>query len=356
MFVFCFCDNIRSSFFNIKINMKENKIRSADGVRGFALMIVVVMHATGLFFPSLHDHLGGTGQPGVWLFFVLSAFLLTHKFINSGFSFLNVLSYLLGRTIRILPIFYIAVLIYYLMGFYDLEKMKSIISFDSTYIHLWTIPIEFKFYFLLPIVVYLASSIQKVAGRKYSLLFLVLLTLAFAFIYPYTDDEINGRLSYYIPVFMYGIIIAFMYNCFQIKISSLVSDGVSIAIILIFIMLTPPFQGVNGWLGNKFVVLGPFIALFVYLQVNSSGYISTLLSSKIMADLGKYSFSIYLFHIMIIFIVYPNFLGNITAYLVTIALCIGGGAIAYHCIESPLESFRHKLMKRITQAYQNQNI
>ncbi|MGL4427788.1 MAG: acyltransferase family protein [Silvania sp.] len=336
--------------------MKENKIRSADGVRGFALMIVVVMHATGLFFPSLHDHLGGTGQPGVWLFFVLSTFLLTHKFINSGFSFLNVLSYLLGRMIRILPIFYIAVLVYYLMGFYDLDKMKSIISFDSTYIHLWTIPIEFKFYFILPIVVYLASNIQRYAGKAYSLMFLILLTLVFAFIYPYTDEEINGRLSYYIPVFMYGIIIAFVYNYFQFKISSRVSDGASIAIVLMFIMLTPPFMGVNGWLGNKFVLLGPFIALFVYLQVNSGGYVSSILSSKIMAGLGKYSFSIYLFHIMIIFIVYPKFLDNVTAYFVTIALCIGGGAVAYHCIESPLESFRHKLMKRITLAYHNQNI
>lgn len=336
--------------------MKENKIRSADGVRGFALMIVVVMHATGLFFPSLHDHLGGTGQPGVWLFFVLSSFLLTHKFLNSGFSFLNVLSYALGRIIRILPIFYIAVLVYYLMGFYDLEKMKSIILFGSTYIHLWTIPIEFQFYFLLPVIVFCASGIQKFVGRTYALLFLVLLTFAFAFMYPYTDKEINGRLVYYIPVFMYGIVIAFVHNYIQVKISSFVSDGISIAIIFMFVMLTPPFQGVNGWLGNKFVLLGPFVALFVYLQVNSSGYISRLLSSKVMTDLGRYSFSIYLFHIMIIFIVYPRFLDNVTAYLVTIILCIGGGAVTYHCIESPLESFRHKFMKRITQIYHPQKI
>ncbi|MEI9579761.1 acyltransferase [Enterobacter asburiae] len=327
--------------------MKENKINSADGVRGFALMIVVVMHATGLFFPSLHDHLGGTGQPGVWLFFVLSAFLLTHKYINTGFSVLNTVSYFLGRTIRILPIFYMAVIIYWLMGFYDVEKMKSIISFDSTYIHLWTIPVEFKFYFLLPVIVYIESIIQRVAGRLYSLLFLVLLTLAFSIIYPYTSEDINGRLPFYIPVFMYGVIVAFVYNYFKVKVSRLVCDGLSIVIVFMFVILTPPFQGVNGWLGNKFVLLGPFIAIFIYLQVLGHGYVSMALSSKVMTYLGKYSFSIYLFHIMIIFIIYPTFINNIAAYLVTIALCIGGGVVAYHCVESPLESFRHKLMNKI---------
>lgn len=306
-------------------------------------MIVVVMHATGLFFPSLHDQLGGTGQPGVWLFFVLSSFLLTHKFITSGFSILNIISYSLGRLMRILPVFYIAVFVYYLMGFYDLEKMKSIISFDSTYIHLWTIPIEFKFYFILPVVVFCAAVVGNKLGWVSSVVFLMFITCAVAYIYPYTESS-SGGLGFYIPVFMYGVLIAFVNDAYKAKIPPFISDFISLAIIILFVLLTPPFFGVNGWLGDKFVVLGPLIALFVYVQVNSNGYISRVLSSKLMVALGKYSFSVYLFHIMIIFIVYPKYIDNFTAYIVAIILCVGGGAIAYHCIESPLERLRHKIM------------
>ena len=331
--------------------MKDKNILSADGIRGLALMIVVVMHATGLFFPSFHDQLGGTGQPGVWLFFVLSAFLLTHKFLNSDFSIFNVISYFVGRFIRILPIFYISVIIYFFMGFYDLQKMMSVIKFDSTYIHLWTIPIEFKFYFLLPVIVYCALCIQRVFGGLYALIFLVLLTLLFAILFPYTVKDINGRLAFYIPVFMYGIITAFAHHYLKIRINPVVSDVISFLIVLTFILLTPPFQGVNGWLGNKFVLLGPLIALFVFLQANSSGIINGFLSSNVMRALGKYSFSTYLFHIMIIFIVYPKYINNMAAYIITIILCVGGGIVAYYLVEAPLESFRHKLMRKINEAY-----
>jgi len=103
--------------------MHTKHIDTADGVRGLALLNVVVLHATGLFFPSLHGVLGASAQPGVWMFFILSSFLLTSKFIKNGFTVLGVASYAIGRVIRIMPIFILTVVIYYLCGMFDYKQL-----------------------------------------------------------------------------------------------------------------------------------------------------------------------------------------------------------------------------------------
>lgn len=336
--------------------MNENKIQAADGVRGFALMIVVVMHATGLFFPSLHDRLGGTAQPGVWLFFVLSSFLLTHKFLNGGFSFLKIASYFLGRFIRIIPIFYISAAVYFLVGLFDFSKLMEIVTFYGTYIHFWTIPVEFKFYFILPIIAYTAMHLKKMFGVAISLVFLMLVCVAVSLCFPFTDRNLNGHMSVYVPVFMYGIIAAFVYNFISVKINKIIADALSLLIIFSFVLMTPPFMGINGWLGDKFVILGPAIAFFVYLQVVSNGVVQKFFSMKWVANLGRFSFSIYLFHIMIIFMIYPSFQNNIAAYLFTIFLCIGGGVVSYYLIESPLEKMRHSIMGWVTNNRQDKDM
>ncbi|MRT05092.1 acyltransferase family protein [Ewingella americana] len=337
--------------------MKNKKIPAADGVRGFALMIVVLMHATGLFFPSLHDRLGGTAQPGVWLFFILSSFLLTYKFLSNGFSLPILTSYFLGRVIRIIPIFYIAVFIYFLLGLFDFNKFKEIVFFNGTYVHFWTIPVEFKFYFSLPLIVFSAVMVEKFFNAKISISFLIFLTLIISFSFPFTDEKLNGTMLVYTPVFMYGIIIAFIYAYTPIKINNPIADFLSLIIIAIFILMTPIFTGINGWLGDKFVVLGPLIAIFIYLQAISDGIVAKTFSSRGFANLGKFSFSIYLFHIMILFMIYPQYLNNKMAYLASIALSIGGGMLCYYLFESPLEKIRHLIMRKINKSsyFKNQS-
>lgn len=90
------------------------KLNGADGIRGLACLIVLITHAVNMFFigtPYLH----GTGRIGVWLFFVLSAFLLTYKFERSGFSLLSISNYVIGRVLRIIPLFLISVVVYRLL-------------------------------------------------------------------------------------------------------------------------------------------------------------------------------------------------------------------------------------------------
>ena len=64
----------------------SGRFEGADGIRGVACLIVICIHAIAIFFPSTRDLMAGAGKIGVWLFFVLSAFLLTSKFMRSGFE------------------------------------------------------------------------------------------------------------------------------------------------------------------------------------------------------------------------------------------------------------------------------
>ncbi len=64
----------------------KGKIKSLDGLRAIAVFLVIIAHATGIYFHEYEVMLGGSSQFGVWIFFVLSAFLLTSRFISTGFS------------------------------------------------------------------------------------------------------------------------------------------------------------------------------------------------------------------------------------------------------------------------------
>ena len=52
-----------------------------DGLRGLAILLVVVAHS-----PVIFVFLPNVGRAGVYLFFVLSAFLLSRQLYNSGLS------------------------------------------------------------------------------------------------------------------------------------------------------------------------------------------------------------------------------------------------------------------------------
>ncbi len=97
-------------------------------------------------------HLAGTGKIGVWLFFVLSALLLTRNFVNTGFGMDRLISYGGSRVIRILPLFIIAVLVHKAFGALGIAAWSDVmaaLTFQKGYAHLWTVPVEFTFYLWL---------------------------------------------------------------------------------------------------------------------------------------------------------------------------------------------------------------
>jgi peptidoglycan/LPS O-acetylase OafA/YrhL len=148
------------------------RIPGLDGLRGTAAMMVLLSHLSN---EKLHlipgGNLGGTGKSGVYLFFVLSAFLLSHQMREAGssrlFSWRFLGRYLESRVLRIWPLFVVVCLFCFVssaLGFPLLVEMNASELLQTLLLqrgdfHLWTIPVEFKFYFLLPLIMMLMVGV-----------------------------------------------------------------------------------------------------------------------------------------------------------------------------------------------------
>lgn len=186
-----------------------------DGVRGWAILLVSVSHiaaARGLTFR-------GIGEFGVWLFFVLSAFLLSlYFFAQPGrlYRWDEWANYALRRFLRIYPLFALAVLLGAVVGWWGYDALLPVLSLESP--TFWAVYVEFKFYFLLPFVVVLIH----VTGRWHAALPPALIAgyvAAIEILIP-REAKVLGYLPWsnvdilfveYLPVFLLGSLGAWYY-------------------------------------------------------------------------------------------------------------------------------------------------
>ena len=149
----------------------KGRIAYIDGLRAIAVLSVVVFHAV-LHIPNSPAaipflswrHLLFEGSHGVDLFFVLSGFCLSHPILRkihaSGGAEFNVYRYFAKRIVRIVPPFYLAIVVLSVAGFgtvpvgaIDLVKQSLFLDLHTTLLNasFWTLFIEFRWYFVFPI-------------------------------------------------------------------------------------------------------------------------------------------------------------------------------------------------------------
>lgn len=162
--------------------MTENRISSVDGLRAIAMMMVMAEHC-GLM---------PVGWVGVWLFYVISGFVITRNFLaerETGIAKLpHYASFLVRRFFRIIPPYfgYIAIAsgAVLLVGkpgqFHDLPYLATMtenwwLTFHHahtapfTFVHLWTISVEEQFYLVFPLLFFL------VPARRFPLVLAILI-------------------------------------------------------------------------------------------------------------------------------------------------------------------------------------
>lgn len=326
---------------------------AADGVRGMAVLIVLVVHSMAMFFPDTYEGLTGAGKIGVWLFFVLSAFLLTNTFIQKGFGLKNITSYAVGRIIRIMPLYIITLVVYCAFGYFPPQTAYEILKLNFPWGHLWTIAVEFKFYFILPFIAFILIKLNKYLGLYVALISSVVIIAIQQFYYPYFEVKPSSTdMVGYISAFIPGMYCAVILSVYAFK-RDAVSDAVCV-LVLMGVMLSVPhirsmFLGIpnDGYLLNKHVHFSLAWAILVYFSLSSSGNINKFFSSKALRQIGKWSFSIYLFHWLIYTQLTNHFAGSYLWATLAIFIAIATGAAIYFLIEKPIERFRHTIMRII---------
>ena len=144
-----------------------------DGLRGLAVLMVVfghgANHGLGPFGP---DSMMIRGKLGVYLFFVLSAYLLDRQIIKmfqQGRAQWDYWRYYFSRRIlRIFPLFFLALVVFRLANAAGLKVV--IHSWGQLWEHLalqrgdhifWSIPVEFKYYLISPILLYFFHRVLR---------------------------------------------------------------------------------------------------------------------------------------------------------------------------------------------------
>src|SRR5262249_12886567 len=150
------------------VGPSTERILGFDGLRAIAFLLVFVSHKVPLAVTERYGHIG------VWLFFVLSGFLITRILMLSRHAIENrreglrshLFNFWTRRSLRILPIYYVFLAVMTLLARLGLaevgpikRQLANVFFISNFYIekngwnsglgHLWSLAVEEQFYILL---------------------------------------------------------------------------------------------------------------------------------------------------------------------------------------------------------------
>jgi peptidoglycan/LPS O-acetylase OafA/YrhL len=202
----------------LRMERVPSAIKSLDGLRGIAIILVLLRHAVGPFYNSNDPDftIAGwdpliplrNGWMGVDLFFVLSGFLITQHLLRSAGSqsFSQTFSrYFKKRMLRIVPAYYVVLIavsagllplyplpddglgqefILNLLFLQDYSGSKIVVAF-------WSLGVEEKFYLLAPMLVLLLLRIRGAGRRVLCLCILIAIPVALRALTFFSHPEID---------------------------------------------------------------------------------------------------------------------------------------------------------------------
>lgn len=330
-----------------------------DGLRAVAVLLVVIFHA----FPELN----GGGFVGVDVFFVISGFLITGIIVNdlerSRFSFK---SFYARRIKRIYPALLVVLLTCYVSGwllllpdeFAALGKhiaggagfVANIVLWrESGYfdvqndlkplLHLWSLGVEEQYYFLWPLLLFLAF--QKHLQLRYVLPLIFILSLALN-IFGVTSDPVA---TFYLPhtrfwELMTGAIIAYVQSHpLSNKLSvplwlNHLSAFLGLVLLTITVVLVNKNSAFPGW----WAMLPTFGAALMIAAGQHAWLNKKLLAHPVLVFIGLISYPIYLWHWPLLAFARIMNMGNTSLELRAIlALCsVLLAWLTYRFVEFPL--------------------
>lgn len=318
-------------------------------IRGLACLMVVIAHILANI-PSIGINVSGCGKIGVWLFFILSAFLLTGQWIKiDKFTGKSVIQFYIKRFFRIFPCYIVTLIIAFGIGYIDKISIviKHIFLLDGVG-HFWIIPVEFIFYLFVPIIAFI---IYKINNKKKSIIFLIILGIISEILSPYWNCPENSiNLRWYLPVFILGMITAFIYKELESREIHSIKCDIMIGVILLGMICSVPYVRKiifniepDRYLQNKYLYFGLAWSMIILLIQNSKYIIKLLNGSKILYWFGNISFSLYLVHFIVLnqFNFTNNILVNsIFVFIVSVVIA----AIMNRWIEQPGIKISKKLI------------
>ncbi|MBX2867737.1 MAG: acyltransferase [Acidiferrobacterales bacterium] len=290
----------------------HHSFTALDGLRGLAALLVLMHHATITF--------KGYGGLGVWIFFVLSGFLLTRSFVvkpNQANSISSLAKFMARRFKRIVPMYYVMITVIFLLQNHFDTAIRHYLFIQGEG-HYWTILQEMYFYLLLPFLTLACYLLFR--GRILpSLLFLGLLTFLWN---KYGDSNVfsiyglNQPLRGFFQVFLLGMIGAYWYHGIYInskKLQRLCERYQWVLSITALLVLAAVLEisRIENWVGfsltmNHHPLIGGLVclALILLAVVGSPKCLyKKILNNPLIRYVGIVGYSFYLLHPYAIFMI-----------------------------------------------------
>ncbi len=327
-----------------------------DFWRSIAVLLVVLAHTLiwwgnpvylGVFEPSL------LGSTGVAIFFVLTSYVLMmsmERLQNKSRSFY--IDFMIRRFFRIYPLVIVTVIFYYfsdIPSFFDngqvfLSAQVSVNGFLQNIFliqnftiekdiigPLWSLPYEFQMYFLLPIIFLYITNIEL----KWKAIFLFFILLLLFFVMKSKVDSVNELLHYIqIPdyakwglCFIPGVVAYYAKKDFQEKAIPFKYIWIIIGLILFSRMFNYSFM---------IQVLSAILVGFTLVMFSED--FSQLLK-KYSAVISKYSYGIYLSHMLAIYLGFELLGKTWGGWIVFLFTLVILPFLSYHLIEKPFINY-----------------
>lgn len=284
-----------------------------DGLRGIAVLIVILSHASLIDIDMVGIDMSGTGKAGVWLFFVLSSFLLMHQFLQLDASHsLNGRAwarYGWRRLVRIYPLYLVFLLACWLlpvatlMGPMSLGDVLAHLALVEGRWHTWSIAVEVKFYLMLPLLVlaYIHVARRSLAWAT------VLLAVGVALREWLAPEFDVDALRTYVAIFMVGSWAAIAHHHLsrrQLPVQLRIAAGIAAAALsLLAIAMTPSLWSLiigkavalQHW-HRSYTLFAALWAALVLCLLHGPRLLQAIFAWVPLRVLGVVSFSAYLWH------------------------------------------------------------
>jgi peptidoglycan/LPS O-acetylase OafA/YrhL len=345
------------------------RLKRLDVLRAIAVFIVLGRHVyvTKLWMRA--------GWMGVDLFFVLSGFLVTGLLLNEqrNDGRMRAARFWLRRGFKIYPSFYALLLLAVVTGFHQEGHFLPEALFYQNYVHgwwhhTWSLAVEEHFYFLLPVVLVILERTARgrtdpfhrlpwvVFGVAVTSLVLRILTARYAA--PTTGSEFNFR--HVTPTHLrldslaFGALLSYLHHCRGLRFTR----PQMIGLLVVSTLLIAPCTMVDV---NDSVALATWGLTAVYLGFGGLLMVclqwpklalprAVTLLVDALAWVGRYSYSIYLWHMPIkleteaLFARYAPHTRDQIVFVVFAAISIAVGVTFSKIIEVPALKLRDRLL------------
>ncbi len=300
----------------VPISLRANYYPALDGLRGIAILIVVLAHV-GLNRYLWQFKFYLVSNTGVHMFFVLSGFLITTLLLKEKLHTgrISLKHFYIRRALRILPVAYLFLVVLIILN--QVYHLKiSAADFIASFLfyknlpmpnepytaHFWSLAVEEQFYLTFPLLLFLNTN--KYIAVAISIVVIVpVVAILNNFGLGLLHNNVTGQLVSKIC----------MYAFWKGPVIILIG---SVAAILVFKgIIKPEHIKTNYFLSFIFLVIAvaitegnfPFyskylseylsawlIALVIILSISRKDFLSVLLSSPFLRRIGILSYSIYI--------------------------------------------------------------